>query len=356
MTKLNLGSKHRKLPGFDNLDKIFGWTFQDGLPKYKDGSVEGITISHALMFLTTSELNVFMKEAFRVLKVGGVIRITEDDTENPKSDMYKTGNIKSGPLCLTGPTMMRKVLEDAGLKVYDVDRKTTHFTDSSLMQAYRGGPPKRFFIEGIKTSPLLEAVKLKGKPFEIPNVSRDDLPQFFVDMGFKVGAEIGVYKAEFSKKIAEVGLTLYSIDPWRIYKDYDNPRGQARLDFQYEHAKRVLAPYPNCKIIRKTSMEAIEDFKDNSLDFVYIDANHDFRYIAEDLSEWTKKVKPGGIVSGHDYFYTKTGTGEVNWHVAYVLNAYISAYGISNWYLIGSKDAKPGEVRDKWRSWMFFKQ
>ncbi len=202
---------------------------------------------------------------------------------------------------------------------------------------------------------LNEGIKHKGSPYEIPNSSRDDLPQFFIDMGFKVGAEIGVYKGEFSEKLCKVGLKLYAVDPWRIYKDYSNPRGQERLDFQYEHTKRVLAPYEKCKIVRKTSMEAVDDFPNNSLDFVYIDANHDFRYIAEDLSEWTKKVRPGGIVSGHDYFYTKTGTRDVNWHVAYVLNAYIGAYGIANWYLIGRKEFREGERRDKWRSWMFVK-
>lgn len=202
---------------------------------------------------------------------------------------------------------------------------------------------------------LTDAIKFKGRPAEIPNCSRDDLPQFFVEMGYKVGAEIGVYKGEFSEKFAKAGLKLYAIDPWRVYKDYNHPRGQQRLDFQYEHTKRVLAPYPNCEVIRKTSMEAVEDFEDESLDFVYIDANHEFRYIAEDLAEWTKKVKKGGIVSGHDYFYTKRGTRADHWHVAYVLNAYIATFGISNWYLLGRKHALPGEKRDKWRSWMFFK-
>lgn len=203
---------------------------------------------------------------------------------------------------------------------------------------------------------LIEAVKNhKGLPFEIPDSSRNDLPDFFVKMRFKVGAEIGVYKGEFSEIIAKSGLKLYSIDPWKIYKDFGNPRGQERLDFQYEHTKRLLSSYKNSEIIRKTSMEAVEDFKDNSLDFVYIDANHEFRYIAEDLVEWTKKVRSGGIVSGHDYFYTKTGTNDVYWHVAHVLKAYIRAYNIPNFYLIGSKDPKEGEKRDKWRSWMFVK-
>ena len=357
MIKLNLGSKYRKLPGFDNLDKLFGWYFQEGLPQYADQSVDGITISHALMFLTPSELRTFAKEMNRVLKYGGVVRITEDDTENPLSTMYGTGNIKSGPRCLTGPQMMRKTLESAGFKVYDVGKDQTYFTDKSLIQAYRGGAPERFFMEGVKQkSVLMQALDIKGSPYEIPDCSRDDLPQLFVDLGFKVGAEIGVYKGEFSEKFAKAGLKLYAVDPWRIYKDYDNPRGQSRLDFQYEHTQRVLAPYPKCQIVRKTSMEAAEDFADESLDFVYIDGNHEFRYIAEDLFEWTKKVKKGGIVAGHDYFFNKTGTGAQIWHVAHVLKAYIASFGIKNWYLLGRKDPLPGEKRDKWRSWMFVKQ
>ncbi len=206
----------------------------------------------------------------------------------------------------------------------------------------------------LKSSVLQEGIKQTGKPFEIPDCSRDDLPQFFSDMGFKIGAEIGVYKGEFAEKFGKVGLKLYAIDPWQIYKGFENPRGQARLDFQYEHTKRVLSPYPNCEIVRKTSMEAVEDFEDESLDFVYIDANHEFRYIAEDLCEWTKKVKKGGIVAGHDYFYTKTAGGD-HWHVAYVLNAYVNAFQIPNFYLLGRKHSSEGEKRDKWRSWMFVK-
>ena len=175
-------------------------------------------------------------------------------------------------------------------------------------------------------------------------------------MGFKVGAEIGVYKGEFSEKLAKAGLKLYAIDPWKEYKGYNMPKNQERLNSQYEQTKSVLAPFPDCRIIRKTSMEAVEDFEDGSLDFVYIDGNHEFRYIAEDLAEWTKKVKKGGIVSGDDFFYTKLGKGKNIWHVAHVLNAYIGAFGIGNFYLLGRKHAEAGEKRDKWRSWMFVKE
>lgn len=200
---------------------------------------------------------------------------------------------------------------------------------------------------------LIDALKHKGSPFEIPDCSRDDLPEFFVDMGYKVGVEIGVDRGEFSEKIAKAGLSLFAIDPWKSYDDYKDTRGQARLDFIYEHTKRVLAPYPNAKVIRQTSMDAAGDFTDNSLDFVYLDGNHQFKYIAKDLVEWSKKVRKGGMISGHNYIYTngKTQTGTV--HVIYVVNAFTQAYKIHNWYLLGRKERVENEVRDRFRSWMF---
>ncbi len=200
---------------------------------------------------------------------------------------------------------------------------------------------------------LIDAAKsLKGKPAEIPDATRDELPSFFKEMGFKFGAEIGTYKGEFTKEFCKTGLEIATIDPWNAYDEAN----QERQNLIFKSAIELLTPYKNCRIIKKTSMEAVKGFADESLDFVYIDGNHEFRFIAEDLAEWTKKVRPGGVVSGDDYFYTKTTKGPQLWHVGYVLDAYINAYGIDNWYVIGRKFAKPGEKRDKWRSWFFIKK
>lgn len=200
---------------------------------------------------------------------------------------------------------------------------------------------------------LIQGIKLKGRPAEIPDVSRDDLPEFFVKMGYKIGAEIGVDKGEFSEKFCRVGLQIYCIDPWRYDEDYIDDRSQRRLDFLYEHTKRVLSPYPNSKIIRATSTEAVRHFKDRSLDFVYIDGNHQLKYVVEDLVNWSKKVKKGGIISGHDYIYTNPRTAAGICHVIYAVNAFTGAYNIRNWYLLGRKKGINGEKRDSWRSWMW---
>ena len=201
---------------------------------------------------------------------------------------------------------------------------------------------------------IINGIKKKGQKVHLPGTCREDLPQFFLDMGYEVGAEVGVYKGEYAEKICQAGLRLYAIDPWKTYRDYDNPRGQKRLDFQYEHTQRVLEPY-DCKIVRKPSVEAAEDFEDESLDFVYIDGNHQFRYIAEDIFEWDKKVRKGGVVSGHDYVNASSRWSPC--HVKYVVDAYIASFHIQNWYLLdGTNTNKKVEGKDKTRSWFWIKE
>ena len=202
---------------------------------------------------------------------------------------------------------------------------------------------------------LIDGLKLKGRWVEIPDCSRDDLPELFKELGFKKGVEIGTYKGEFAEVIAKSGLELYGVDPWLSYPNYlyfsKYEQDQVVLNEQYEESKRVLKPYPNAHLIRKMSMDALEDFEDESLDFVYIDGNHTFRYVAEDIAEWTKKVKKGGIVCGHDYFY-----GRPSSVVRYVVDAYVAAHAIQKLYILGRKHSDKGERRDPWRSWMFIRE
>ena len=179
--------------------------------------------------------------------------------------------------------------------------------------------------------------------------TRDELPLYFKEIGFKTGAEIGVYRGEFTKKFCEVGLKMYAIDPWMAYLGAGRSENKSDMqDVNFDHAKKSLSPYPDCTLVRKTSMDALADFKDESLDFIYIDGDHRFRYIAEDLSEWYKKVKSGGIISGHDYFSTSPNANNVICHVKPIVDAFVKTYSIDNFYIIGKE-------KDKTPSWIIQK-
>jgi hypothetical protein len=175
-----------------------------------------------------------------------------------------------------------------------------------------------------------------------PEVStRVDLTKYCNKLGFKVGAEIGVCKGKFSRVFCWniPNVVLYCIDTWE--SDPNDPGDEGELnEANFSHAQKILKPF-DVTFIRNTSIEALNTFKDNELDFVYIDANHTFDHVMRDIIEWGKKVKTGGIISGHDYFRLK--------HAGVILavDTYIKAHDITENYIT------PG---DHTPSWWFIKK
>lgn len=182
-------------------------------------------------------------------------------------------------------------------------------------------------------------------PVEIKGSRWFDLPVLFKELGFKVGVEIGVERGLYSKALSGriPDLKLYCIDPWRAYSGYREHVNQERLDGFYKETQERLLEY-NCEIIRKTSEEAVKDFADESLDFVYIDGNHEFLYVAQDISWWSKKVRKGGIVAGHDF--RRNSEKYIN-DVKDVIPAFMYAKKIKPWYVLVEKEEAP--------SWFYIK-
>ena len=153
--------------------------------------------------------------------------------------------------------------------------------------------------------------------------TRVDLAKYFGEMGYRIGAEIGVCKGKYSRvfcwNIPDV--KLFCVDTWT--SDKNDPGDEETLnESNYAHAKRILSPF-DVTFIRKNSIAGLEYFADNSLDFVYIDANHTFDFVMRDIINWSMKVKPGGVVSGHDYYRLR------NFGVIPAVNAYVKAHGIT---------------------------
>ena len=157
--------------------------------------------------------------------------------------------------------------------------------------------------QGNRYRSQLETI-LDARPLLIPATNRGDLAILFRDFGYTVGAEIGVGSGPFSEMLFQLipGLKLYCVDAWKPYSGYLDFSNPIELETDYERALTRLAPY-HAIIIRKFSMEAVKMIPDKSLDFVYIDARHENPEVGDDIREWSKKVRRGGIVSGHDYVH-----------------------------------------------------
>lgn len=126
------------------------------------------------------------------------------------------------------------------------------------------------------------------------------------------GCEIGVHTGTTAVSLLQnlPDIKQYNaIDPWESYIKYDGTiykkPGHKKLknwSDAMKHFFKITEPFKD-KVItyRLQSIEAVENFFDETLDWIFIDANHEYEYIRENLEIWTPKVRKGGIVSGHDY-------------------------------------------------------
>lgn len=170
-------------------------------------------------------------------------------------------------------------------------------------------------------------------PYRGMKATRNAMVELFKDLGYKVGAEIGIRKGEYSKIMCDIipDLKLYCVDPWTPYPMVTSEEKQA---LYYQITLDTLRPYGDRAVIMKeTSVDAAKKIPDSSLDFVYIDGAHDFDNVIIDLITWNEKVRSGGIISGHDYYHSyKAG-------IVFAVDAYTRAHNINPWYI--TRDSEP---------------
>lgn len=128
-------------------------------------------------------------------------------------------------------------------------------------------------------------------------------------------AEVGVWKGKLSVHLLREfpNMHLFCIDLWEdcgghAFKDYDK---QYMEDIHRRFKKATKDYTDRITEIQLPSIEAYKTIRPESLSLVFVDALHDFKSVSEDIEAWESRVKPGGIVSGHDYYGKWDKTSEV---------------------------------------------
>ena len=170
-------------------------------------------------------------------------------------------------------------------------------------------------------------------PVRVKGFTRGRLAKLFGEMGFVKGAEIGVAGGRYSLTLCQhvPGLKLTCVDPWARYPGNPRAHRTEKQERCYQEARTRLSPY-GAHIVRAKSMEYVNEVEDRSLDFVYIDGNHCFDFVMQDLIEWGKKVRRGGIISGHDY-YRFRWAGVVD-----AVDVYVRAHQVQEWFLTDERE------------------
>ena len=126
-------------------------------------------------------------------------------------------------------------------------------------------------------------------------------------------AEIGVWEGDFSAEILNITKPkeLVLIDPWDLLADREDEHTHSQhssatlMREKYDQVAGTLGRLPNCTLRKGFSANVLETYPDDYFDWVYIDGNHLYDFVLEDIMVASRKVRPGGIIAGDDLFWKK---------------------------------------------------
>lgn len=139
--------------------------------------------------------------------------------------------------------------------------------------------------------------------------------------GYRVFVEIGVWRGNsisyLANKLRDKDVMLFAVDLFEDTPQYkDNPELMEDVKVISQlYNEQLIETNTRHMIsdIKEDSTKAADRFLNNSIDFVFLDANHDYDWIKNDILAWLPKVRKGGIIAGHDA--TRTEVQRVLKHV-----------------------------------------
>lgn len=193
------------------------------------------------------------------------------------------------------------------------------------MQDLRKALEKHFrFMGGKDNLPLLATPQPRkaGGRVQLAKTMADLGVRKMVEIGCRYGASAQLWR----ENIPDLDLTC--IDPYAAYHRVS----QERQDLIYAGACENAEKF-GFKLLRKASLDAVDDFEDGSLDAANIDGNHTFDAAVQDIIKWAPKVREGGLMLVHDYCaFGLSGVMDA-------VNGYCHCHWIDPWYV--TRDQEP---------------
>lgn len=141
--------------------------------------------------------------------------------------------------------------------------------------------------------------------FTFPNLYRslvENIPQNgkFVEVGVWKGKSLSYFIVENIN--INKNITTYAVDTWEGSAEHTKESSVVNKILYEEFISNMSSVADKFVPMRMTSEQASKQFEDNSLDAVFIDAQHEYEPVKQDLELWYPKVKSNGIFCGHDYY------------------------------------------------------
>ena len=142
--------------------------------------------------------------------------------------------------------------------------------------------------------------------------------QFMKQMPNPVVLEIGCDIGDSSQLLLDCNpnLTLYTIDPYDDYVDWNGNVLNNRQELYQKVVERFASYGDRFKLIRATSDDAVDQFEDKFFDLIFIDGLHTYEQLTKDCNNYYSKLKDGAIFAGHDYTVIEGVNRAVNEFIA----------------------------------------
>jgi len=167
-----------------------------------------------------------------------------------------------------------------------------------------------------------------------PLKDRTHIGQLLEARGFTDGAEVGVKFGEHANILLSNWKSCKSFQLVDLWEHQENYIDASNTDSQqqertYQAAVNKLEKWSHKTTFhRMLSTEAAQKMATNSLDFVYVDARHDYCGVREDMEVYWPKLRPGAIMAGHDFLYAREVPKK-----------------LGDWSICGNESVNPGSVR-----------
>lgn len=125
---------------------------------------------------------------------------------------------------------------------------------------------------------------------------------------YKIYVELGVWKGHSISYLANLlkekpNVKVYAVDVFEKWNKNEKVKDEVKwINEIYATNLKNAGVRELITDIKSISWEAAPYFKDKSVDFVFIDADHSYDSVIKDITAWLPKIKPTGTISGHDYF------------------------------------------------------
>jgi predicted O-methyltransferase YrrM len=190
----------------------------------------------------------------------------------------------------------------------------------------------------VKMIDIFNKLNLMPQRDQIVNVLNEFYPNgIYADLGVLSGTSYKLLYENCNPKLL-IGIDIFEDTGITTETDGQNSEFYKNIeDAMYAY----IADKPNCRLIKGRTAEVASQFEDNFFDYIYIDADHSYEGVKKDLNAYWPKVKPGGILGGHDYmiFHTTYDFGVVQAVDEFkeqqqIKYFYVTPEGYPSWYII----------------------